>query len=362
MTGGATVRVRIVIMLLLMLFSLSPLRANEYTNKDIEALKAVQKSAPAPRKPVAPARSSGTVPLDGTGGPVYKNENIKNLKTNDANSSYQRSGSQDATARPKTTQETINYLSPDGSLKIEVKPKATAGKKAVQKDKYPPKDKKATKPPRAKQQENPAYLSISSIRQKLLPYEQWKDEYEEYSDIHYNERTMVLTPKMIVLRSTYSPTLEPVWDMFYRGSLYDEGDEGLLYGHLSAHFIIDRNGIITQTLPLNVRSKGAYGVNHQALTIELLGATSQELLENSLQKKALLALLSELMKKFSIPISKIYGHCEVAQGKSAVPEYTEFGDSDYPDFYSPDKRCYDPGPHYVQKLKEHFARQAARGQ
>ncbi len=340
----------------LILFITSPSFSQNYTNKDVELLKSQQKSTP-----------------------TYKPSKVKTHKDNKTKSAVKTTTSSvkgqaqktpasvkaAKTSQPAKSPAGINYSSPDGSIRIEVKSKKTASaaggtapvKSAARKGGAP----RAGENVSGKTDEITALDDIE-VTTGLLPYEEWKSEYSDYFYRHYNDDKLSLTPSMIVIRSTSSKSTDDIINLYKRGSLYDEGNEGALYGHLSCHFVMGRHGEIIQTLPLNIRSKGAYGVNHKAITIELVGMSSQEIINNTLQKQALYALVTSLMKRFQIPLNRVYGHYEVARGKAAVPDYTEFDDSDYPDYYSPDKMCYDPGEIYMEQLRNNFARQTSKGQ
>ncbi len=196
----------------------------------------------------------------------------------------------------------------------------------------------------------PSYLDI---KETFLPREEWKNEYEEYFDVHYASPDLELvSPKVIAIRSLKAPSFQDVYFLYKHGTLYDEGDDGLLYNHLSSHFVIDSNGIIYQTMPLNVKTKGAFGVEHSALTVELTGISADGFEVNSAQKQSLETLLTVLVKKFKISPDKIYSTTEIASGKQRVPEYLDNGDSDYPDRYSPAKSTFGPPVTYMDNIRK----------
>jgi len=349
-----TVPLYVVIILLIIVCLQCSAYAQYYNNKDIENLKK-QEQNPYPKASPQPS------PSPKQKSPSAADKNTKTLKGSSQSRTEKNNSGKKIT---DTKKNTINYTTSEGTIKIEVKSAKTdsrksSGKKPGRKSSNP--DRKAAGEGDEKE---PAPSTISDLPmvEKMLPYEKWKAEYEEYFLAHNNERTLSLEPKLIVIRCTYANSVDALWNLFARGSLYDEGDDGLVFGHLSCHFAIDRSGAIYQMLPLNVRSKGAFGVNHAAITIDLTGLMNKDLLDNELQKNALYALVEALMKNFRIPISKVYGHYEVSKGKQVVSEYTDYNDSDYPECYSPDKVCYDPGELYMKNLRNHFAKQASKGQ
>lgn len=198
----------------------------------------------------------------------------------------------------------------------------------------------------------PSEYSLS-IKEYILPYQQWTDEYEEYFDVHYGDPSLELSnPTIIAIRSLKSTSFNNVNELYRRGTLYDEGDDGLIYNHLSSHFVVDSNGSVFQTMPLSQKTKGAFGVEHKAITIELTGITVQDFNTNSAQKNALKNLLLMLTEKFGIDLSNIYSITEVAQGKSIVKEYLDEGDSEYPDKYSPKKSNFGPSIPYMNDIRK----------
>ena len=200
--------------------------------------------------------------------------------------------------------------------------------------------------------------SSRNIRQFILPYQQWDDEYEEYFDVHYGDPSLELSePSIIAIRSLKSTSFNNVVELYKRGTLYDEGDDGLVYNHLSSHFVIDSNGLIFQAMPLSRKTKGAFGVEHKAVTIEMTGITVQDFNTNSAQKKALKNLLSMLTEKFGIEISNIYSTVEISQGKSVVKEYLDEGDSEYPDKYSPKKSNFGPSVTYMTEIRNELKKE-----
>lgn len=191
------------------------------------------------------------------------------------------------------------------------------------------------------------------IMEKLLPYEEWEGEYSEYFEVHYDDPSTNLdNPSLITIRCLKAPSLGTLLNMYTLGSVYDEGDDGGMYGHLSSHFVIDINGMIIQTMPLNLKTRGCEGLEHKAFTIELIGVSSQQLENNEIQKESLTDLLFELCKKFEISPDKIYSQIEAAEGNKTAQEYMDLNDSEYPDAYSPKKNAFGPSKIYTQKLRE----------
>lgn len=201
----------------------------------------------------------------------------------------------------------------------------------------------------------PRYLRVI---ENFLPYGDFEGEYSEYFDIHYNDPAVNLqNPTTITVRALKVPSLSNYFDICKRGSVYDEGDDGGMYGHLSSHFVIDTNGVIIQTMPLNLKTRGCEGLEHTAFTIDLIGLSDQEFNFNEKQRDSLYELCLVLCKKFNISPEKIYTQKEVAEGKKIVKEYLDFNDSEYPESYSPRKNPFSPSKQYIEKIRENIKAQ-----
>jgi N-acetylmuramoyl-L-alanine amidase len=192
------------------------------------------------------------------------------------------------------------------------------------------------------------------IVKKYLPYEKWEKEYREYNQRHYKDPSLELVPRAIVMHYTVSSSFLSAWNTFCNGAMYDDGDVGTIFGHLSVHFIVDKDGTIYQTLPLNRRCRGAYGVNHVAISIEMVALDESSLLKNKKLMDSSFKLVSHLTKEFGIAPEKVYGHYDVSAGKKRVPEYLDYGDSKFPDSYPPAYGRSDPGRTYMEKLRKYL--------
>jgi len=189
------------------------------------------------------------------------------------------------------------------------------------------------------------------VVKKFLPYRDWQEEYRDYFKRHYKNSNLRLEPRMIILHYSRVPTFAKLWWTFFRGGKYFAGNQGKKFGHLSTHFVIDRDGSIYQLMPLDRKARGTYGVNHVAVSIEIIGRNEKELLANKKQMKVAFALVKWLMRKFRIQSSGVRAHTEVARGKELVPEYTDYVDKKYPDRYPPNSRPRGPGKKYMFKLR-----------
>ena len=184
-----------------------------------------------------------------------------------------------------------------------------------------------------------------------LPYELWKDEYVVHFQRLAHQPTYRLRPTLIVMHYTVSHDARSVWESFARGSRMDTGDFGFPFGHPSVHFMIDRDGTIFQLLPTNFRGTGTYGVNHVALSIEMVALDEKDLLSRPGQIYASFCLVHHLMGQFNIPLDRVIGHFDVSCGKWLVPDYLDYADSRWPHCYPPAAFRFDPGLTYMGWLR-----------
>jgi hypothetical protein len=188
------------------------------------------------------------------------------------------------------------------------------------------------------------------VVKKLLPFKEWEEEYAEYFQSHYNDSSLDLKPKMIALHYSGTSDFNTLWWTYVNGNNYPAGSEKK-FGHLSTHFVVDKDGTIYQLMPLERRARGTYGVNHVAISIEIIGRNENELLSNHKQMKVAFALIKWLAKKYKISASGILAHTEIAQGKSTVPDYTDYADKKSPNKYPAGSNLRGPGKTYMFKLR-----------
>lgn len=190
----------------------------------------------------------------------------------------------------------------------------------------------------------------------MLPYQDWEQEYRAYFRRHYRDASLTFKPGAIVMHYTVTPDATSVRNGFLRGANMSAGDQGLVRGHVSVQLLIDQDGKVYQLMPLDRRCTGAYGVNHVALSIELVARDENELLSRPQQVYSSFCLVRSLMKQFDIPLGKVYGHHEVSIGRSVVPEYTDYADSVWPHGYPPECARIDPGPTYMRWLRAYIGK------
>lgn len=189
----------------------------------------------------------------------------------------------------------------------------------------------------------------------LLPYQAWEQEYKAYFWRHYRERSITFKPSLICMHYTVVPSAASVYDMFCRGTNMCAGDEGTVFGHVSVHLMIDKDGTVYQLLPFDRRCTGAYGVNHKAISIEMVATSEGDLLSRPVQLYNSFCVVRNLMRKYNIPLTGIIAHSDVSDGKDVVPDYTDYADSKYPDRYPSSSKRTDPGPTYMAILRDYLA-------
>ncbi|NDD29036.1 MAG: N-acetylmuramoyl-L-alanine amidase [Proteobacteria bacterium] len=140
----------------------------------------------------------------------------------------------------------------------------------------------------------------------------WKPAITAYSKRHYGEETWVLRPTCIVLHFTAGR--EWPWNLVKSDSFADEAPG------LASHYVID-GASIWQLLPLDVRSRGAYGINHRAINIEMVAADAADLAQRPQTLRACADLVRWLTARFGIPKTKIYAHAAVSRmNPREIPE------------------------------------------
>lgn len=183
----------------------------------------------------------------------------------------------------------------------------------------------------------------------FLPYEEWEKEYLAYFKRHYKDERIWFTPTSICMHFTVTDSATGVWNGFERGGNMWKGD-GVIFGHPSVQLMIDKDGTIYQLLPLNMRCTGAYGVNHKALSIEMVARNQNELLSRPRQLYASFCLVRWLMKRYRIPLQNVYGHNAVSLGRPVCPDFLDYADKKWPNGYPPEAMRTDPGWTYMRWL------------
>lgn len=146
----------------------------------------------------------------------------------------------------------------------------------------------------------------------------WKPAISGYSKRHYGEAEWALQPTCIVLHYT-AGRLFP-WNLV-QGDRFDGEAPGL-----ASHYVIDGRHI-WQLVPPDVRSRGAYGINHRAINIEMLAADASDLARRPATLQACVRLVRWLMDTYQIPKEKVYSHTAVSRMNAReIPEVLDLVD------------------------------------
>lgn len=166
---------------------------------------------------------------------------------------------------------------------------------------------------------------------------QWRGPITEYSRRHYGEATWKLHPTCIVLH--YTAGREFPWNLV-RSKTFAGERPGL-----ASHYVIDGRSI-WQILPPTVRSRGAYGINHRAVNIEMVAADAADLQRRSETLRSCAGLLRSLTQEFGIARERIYSHADVARmDRRVVPEVLDLVNP------APYQKI-DPGAANMQKIRQ----------
>ena len=157
-------------------------------------------------------------------------------------------------------------------------------------------------------------LKIDRTRARNLTT--WKPQIAKYSERHYGESTWQLMPTCIVLHYTVSKGFP--WNLVRTDSFKNETPG------LAVHYVIDGEKV-WEILPPDVRSRGAYGINHRAINIEMVAMDADDLATKKETLDTCRKLVKHLMAVYAIDKSHIYGHEDVAtMDRKVVPEVLDF--------------------------------------
>ena len=180
--------------------------------------------------------------------------------------------------------------------------------------------------------------AIRSDRARAL--ESWKPDIAAYSLRHYGEAEWRLQPTCLVLHYTAGSAFP--WNLVQSSSF-----EGERPG-LASHFVVQES-VVWQILPPEVRSRGAYGINHRAINIEMVGLDATDLAGRASTLETCARLVAWLVDRYRIPLSKIYSHQQVSRmDRRLVPEVLDLVNSE------PYGKT-DPGEANMARLKSRVA-------
>lgn len=150
----------------------------------------------------------------------------------------------------------------------------------------------------------------------MLPFQEWTEEYRAYFQRHSHDPRVGIGSHPD-LHALYRHRRCPGrLGRFQPRLLYVQRRSGRCFGHVSTHLIIDKDGKVYQLLPFNRRCTGAYGVNHKAISIEMIASTEPDLLSRSQQVWSSFCVVRDLMKRYNIGPQGIIAHYEVGRASA----------------------------------------------
>ena len=153
-------------------------------------------------------------------------------------------------------------------------------------------------------------LQIDRSRTRKLST--WKPQIQNYSERHYGESTWQLNPSCIVLH--YTVTKNFPWNLVNTNSFKGETPG------LAVHYVVKGNKV-WEILPPDVRSRGAYGINHRAINIEMVAMNADDLAQKPETLETCRQLCKLLMNRYAIEKDHIYSHQDVgSMSRRKVPE------------------------------------------
>lgn len=141
-------------------------------------------------------------------------------------------------------------------------------------------------------------------KRKALTYAYRKEHYG------FTDRSVEIDPRVIVIHWTGIGTLERSFAVFQPEELASHRNE--LSGsalNVSAHFLVDRDGLIYELMPDNWMARHVIGLNHVAIGIENVGGVEGKEDLTHEQLEANVALVCYLQKKYP-KIDRVIGHFE----------------------------------------------------
>jgi N-acetyl-anhydromuramyl-L-alanine amidase AmpD len=129
-----------------------------------------------------------------------------------------------------------------------------------------------------------------------------------YARRHYGLDTAALRdPKVIVEHYTASSSFASAWSTFAANAPDVEFGER---PGVCAHFIVGRDGTISQLVPLRLMCRHTVGLNHVSIGIEHVGLSDADVMGRPRQLAASLRLTRWLQQRFAIATRDVIGHAE----------------------------------------------------
>ena len=152
-------------------------------------------------------------------------------------------------------------------------------------------------------------LAPPRVRQRPIPFgAERKREMRAYARRHYGiDDFRLRRPRVIVQHYTASNSFESAYDTFAQDT--PDVELGELPG-VCAHYLIDRDGTVTQLVPTAIMCRHTVGLNYTAIGIEHVGVSDAQVLRNRRQRAASLRLTRMLQGRYRICLHNVIGHNE----------------------------------------------------
>ena len=135
-----------------------------------------------------------------------------------------------------------------------------------------------------------------------------KHEMRLYARRHYGiDDYHLRNPKVIVEHVTVTTTFQSVFNTFAPDVPDVELHE--LPG-LCSHFVVDRDGVIHQLVPLGLMCRHTVGLNWTAIGIEHVGQNDAQVMGDAKQVAASVRLTCWLRGRYGIALRNVIGHAE----------------------------------------------------
>lgn len=157
---------------------------------------------------------------------------------------------------------------------------------------------------------------------------------------------LTITPTIVVLHYTAGPSAKGTHRYFSNLEIEKGRPSVRAAGvvNVSAHFLVDRDGIIYRLVPETTMARHCIGLNHNSIGVENVGDGDRYPLTDA-QVAANVALIRHLAARF--PLRRVIGHSE-ARSLDGTPDFVELDPT-----YRNDKP--DPGDAFLAKVRAQIA-------
>jgi len=154
-----------------------------------------------------------------------------------------------------------------------------------------------------------AAVPMPHIVQRPIPFPtRRKHEMAAYARRHYGiDSYRLLNPNVIVEHYTVTATFQQTFNTFAPDHADPELHE---LPNVCSHYVIDREGTIYQLVPRTIMCRHTVGLNYTAIGIEHVGSSDGQVMGNTRQLEASLALTQWLRCRYRIGPNNVIGHAE----------------------------------------------------